>query len=108
MEQHGEDRQFRKDGNGHPLTAIRRPCFYAAVEVRAAIIGFTAAGPTSASMAKSATHAARRSRGYTPRAKCWDASTASAGGGTSIGSSVVFGRRASSKAAQHAYAAVPA
>jgi fumarate reductase flavoprotein subunit len=110
VEQHGEDRQFRKDGNGHPLTAIRTAPFYA-VEVRAAIIGFTAAG-----LDISVDGEVRDTHGKTIEGLyaagevlgCFHGKRY-AGGGTSIGSSVVFGRRAGTQAARHSLAAaVPA
>ncbi|WP_313805960.1 FAD-dependent oxidoreductase [Sphingobium sp.] len=107
---HGEDRQFRKDGNGHALTPIRTAPFYA-VEVRAAIIGFTAAG-----LDITADCEVRDTRGKVIEGLyaagevlgCFHGKRY-AGGGTSIGSSVVFGRRAGTTAARHALAApVPA
>lgn len=102
----GVDRHFYKDGNGHKLPAIKEGPFYA-VEVRAAIIGFTAAG-----LDISANCEVRDTRG-----KVIDGLYAAgevvgcfhgkryAGGGTSIGSSVVFGRRAGTFAAQRALTA---
>jgi fumarate reductase flavoprotein subunit len=110
VEEHGEDRQFRKDGNGHLLTPIKTAPFYA-VEVRAAIIGFTAAG-----LDISVDGEVRDTRGRTIEGLyaagevlgCFHGKRY-AGGGTSIGSSVVFGRRAGTVAARHALAAsVPA
>lgn len=106
----GTDRDFHKDGNGHALPAIRNGPFYA-VEVRAAIVGFTAAG-----LDISADCEVRDTRGRVigglyaagEVVGCFHGKRY-AGGGTSIGSSVVFGRRAGTVAAQHALTApVPA
>ena len=96
----GEDRRFRKDGNGHPLTPVQEPPFYA-VEVRPAIIGFTAAGLDIDSDGRvldtrgvviPGLYAAGEVLG------CFHGKRY-AGGGTSIGSAVVFGRRAGMAAA---------
>lgn len=99
---YGEDRRFRKDGNGHPLTPIAEPPFYA-VEVRPAIVGFTAAGLDidadghvldTRGIVIPGLYAAGEVLG------CFHGKRY-AGGGTSIGSAVVFGRRAG-KSAAHA------
>lgn len=110
VEVDGVDRHFHKDGNGHKLPAIKDGPFYA-VEVRAAIIGFTAAG-----LDITADCEVRDTRGKVIAGLyaagevlgCFHGKRY-AGGGTSIGSSVVFGRRAGTFAAQHALtASVPA
>ncbi|MFT4054141.1 MAG: FAD-dependent oxidoreductase [Novosphingobium sp.] len=107
---HGEDRQFRKDGNGHALTPIATAPFYA-VEVRPAIIGFTAAGLDITVDGEVRDTRGRVIPGLYAAGEvlgCFHGKRY-AGGGTSIGSAVVFGRRAGMKAAQHAGAvAVPA
>jgi fumarate reductase flavoprotein subunit len=103
VEVHGEDRQFRKDGNGHALTAIKTAPFYA-VEVRAAIIGFTAAGldiDLDCRVLDTRGKVIEGLYGAGEVLGCFHAKRY-AGGGTSIGSSVVFGRRAGTLAAQHA------
>ncbi len=106
----GEDRLYRKDGNGHPLTPILTAPFYA-VEVRAAIIGFTAAGLDVNLDCQVLDTRGRVIEGLYGAGEvlgCFHGKRY-AGGGTSIGSSVVFGRRAGTLAAQHALReAVPA
>ena len=110
VEVHGEDRQYRKDGNGHRLTPIRTAPFYA-VEVRAAIIGFTAAGLDITADGEVRDTRGRVIEGLYAAGEvlgCFHGKRY-AGGGTSIGSGVVFGRRAGMAAAQHARATtVPA
>jgi fumarate reductase flavoprotein subunit len=106
----GEDRLYRKDGNGHPLTPILTAPFYA-VEVRAAIIGFTAAGLDINLDCQVLDTKGRVIDGLYGAGEvlgCFHGKRY-AGGGTSIGSSVVFGRRAGTLAAHHALRqAVPA
>ena len=100
---HGEDRLFHKDGNGHPLTPIQTAPFYA-VEVRAAIIGFTAAGLDINLDCEVLDTKGRVIEGLYSAGEvlgCFHGKRY-AGGGTSIGSAVVFGRRAGTLAAQHA------
>lgn len=103
VEVHGEDRQFRKADNGHALTAIKSGPFYA-VEVRAAIIGFTAAGLDIDADCRVLDTRGRVIEGLYGAGEvlgCFHGKRY-AGGGTSIGSSVVFGRRAGTQAATHA------
>nr|WP_087572903.1 FAD-dependent oxidoreductase [Sphingomonas sp. CDS-1] len=103
VEVHGEDCQFRKDGNGHKLTPIKTAPFYA-VEVRAAIIGFTAAGLDINADCQVLDTRGRVIEGLYAAGEvlgCFHGKRY-AGGGTSIGSSVVFGRRAGVEAAQRA------
>lgn len=100
---HGEDRQFRKDGNGHALTPIKTAPFYA-VEVRAAIIGFTAAGLDIDADCRVLDTRGKVIEGLYAAGEvlgCFHGKRY-AGGGTSIGSAVVFGRRAGSLAATRA------
>jgi fumarate reductase flavoprotein subunit len=105
VEVHGEDRQYRKDGNGHPLTAVKTAPFYA-VEVRPAIIGFTAAGldvdieghvRDTRGLAIPGLFAAGEVLG------CFHGKRYG-GGGMSIGSAVLFGREAGRVAAREALA----
>lgn len=111
IEEHGEDRQFRKDGNGHPLPPVKTGPFYA-VEVRPAIVGFTAAGldvdidgrvRDTRGIAIPGVFAAGEVLG------CFHGKRYG-GGGMSIGSAVLFGRDAGRIAAEEALAgqAVPA
>lgn len=105
VELHGEDRQFRKDGNGHKLTPIKTAPFYA-VEVRSAIVGFTAAGLDITLDCEVRDTRGRAIKGLYAAGEvlgCFHGKRY-AGGGTSIGSAVVFGRRAGTMAAQHALA----
>ncbi len=105
IERTGEDRRFRKDGNGHPLTPIRTAPFYA-VEVRAAIIGFTAAGLDVNSRCEVLDTRGCVIPGLYGAGEvlgCFHGKRY-AGGGTSIGSAVVFGRRAGTLAAEAALA----
>ncbi|GGC18950.1 flavocytochrome c [Novosphingobium marinum] len=106
IEEFGEDRVFRKDGNGRPLSPVKEAPFYA-VEVRPAIIGFTAAGlDVNADMQVLDTrgkvieglYAAGETLG------CFHGKRY-AGGGTSIGSAVIFGRHAGTVAGEQALAA---
>lgn len=111
VETFGEDRLFRKDGNGHPLTPIAIAPFYA-VEVRPAIIGFTAAGLDvdidgrvldTRGVAIPGLFASGEVLG------CFHGKRYG-GGGMSIGSAVLFGRDAGRAAAHEALASqlVPA
>ncbi|MEJ7935345.1 FAD-dependent oxidoreductase [Sphingobium sp. AN558] len=106
----GTDRDFHKDGNGHALPAIKNGPFYA-VEVRAAIIGFTAAGLDISADCEVRDTRGRVIEGLYAAGEvvgCFHGKRY-AGGGTSIGSSVVFGRHAGTVAARHALTApVPA
>lgn len=102
---HGEDCLYRKDGNGRPLSPVAEAPFYA-VEVRPAIIGFTAAG----------LDVDRDMRVLDTRGKVIEGLFAAgetlgcfhgkryAGGGTSIGSAVIFGRQAGMVAGAQAQA----
>lgn len=103
IETTGGDRAFRKDGNGRPLTPIATAPFYA-VEVRPAIIGFTAAGLDidpdchvldTRGCVIPGLYAAGEVLG------CFHGKRY-AGGGTSIGSAVIFGRHAGVIAAREA------
>jgi fumarate reductase flavoprotein subunit len=99
----GVDREFFKDGNGHKLPPIKNGPFYA-VEVRAAIIGFTAAGLDINLDCEVRDTRGRVIEGLYAAGEvlgCFHGKRY-AGGGTSIGSCVVFGRRAGLFAAQHA------
>lgn len=102
IEVYGEDRQYRKDGNGHRLPPIKTAPFYA-VEVRPAIIGFTAAGLDITVDGEVRDTRGRVIPGLYAAGEvlgCFHGKRY-AGGGTSIGSSVVFGRRAGTAAARH-------
>jgi fumarate reductase flavoprotein subunit len=96
----GSDRRFRKSGNGRPLTAIRTPPYYA-VEVRPAIIGLTAAGlDTDPDCRVLDTHG-RVIQGLYAAGEvlgCFHGKRYG-GGGMSIGSAVIFGRKAGERAA---------
>ncbi|HET8612092.1 MAG TPA: FAD-dependent oxidoreductase [Sphingomonas sp.] len=108
IEQFGEDRLFRKDGNGHPLAPVEAAPFYA-VEVRPAIIGFTAAGLDvdieghvldTRGIIIPGLFAAGEVLG------CFHGKRYG-GGGMSIGSAVLFGRDAGRIAAREALASQP-
>jgi fumarate reductase flavoprotein subunit len=108
IEAFGEDRLFRKDGNGHPLSPIKTAPYYA-VEVRPAIIGFTAAGLDvdidghvldTRGCAIPGLFAAGEVLG------CFHGKRYG-GGGMSIGSAVIFGRDAGRVAAAEALASQP-
>lgn len=103
IEKTGEDRRFRKDGNGHPLQPIKVAPFYA-VEVRPAIIGLTGAGLDidpdcrvldTRGCVIPGLYAAGEVVG------CFHGKRY-AGGGSSIGGAIVFGRHAGTVAAQDA------
>ena len=103
IETTGEDRRFRKDGNGRPLSPVKTAPFYA-VEVRPAIVGFTAAGLEIDADCQVLDTRGRVIEGLYAAGEvlgCFHGKRY-AGGGTSIGSSVVFGRRAGVLAAQRA------
>jgi len=108
IRQFGEDRLFRKDGNGRPLTLVETAPFYA-VEVRPAIIGFTAAGLDididghvldTRGIIIPGLFAAGEVLG------CFHGKRYG-GGGMSIGSAVLFGRDAGRIAAREALAGQP-
>ncbi len=99
----GQDRQFNKDGNGRALPPVLTPPFYA-VEVRPAIIGFTAAGLDTDvdcrvldahGRAIPGLHAAGEVLGSYHGKRY-------GGGGMSVGGGIVFGRKAGRVAARHA------
>jgi fumarate reductase flavoprotein subunit len=106
----GADSRFFKDGNGHPLTAIRTPPFYA-VEVRPAIIGLTAAGLDTDADCRVLNTKGQIIPGLYAAGEvlgCFHGKRYG-GGGMSIGSAVIFGRKAGQTAAQAALVeAVPA
>lgn len=99
----GEDQRFLKDRNGHPLGQIATAPFYA-VEVRAAIVGFTAAGLDIDVDGRVLDTKGRVIEGLYGAGEvlgCFHGKRY-AGGGTSIGSAVIFGRRAGIAAAKNA------
>lgn len=104
----GEDRLYRKDGNGHPLTPVQTAPFYA-VEVRPAIIGFTAAGLDVDVEGHVLDQHGRAIPGLFSAGEVVGSFHGKryGGGGMSIGSAVVFGRDAGRVAAQEALASQP-
>ncbi len=103
IDEHGEDCAFRKDGNGHPLTAIKTAPFYA-VEVRPAIVGFTAAGLDVDVECHVLDTKGRVIPGLFSAGEVVGSFHGKryGGGGMSIGSAVIFGRDAGRLAAQEA------
>lgn len=105
---YGKDRRFFKDDNGRGLYPVRTAPFYA-VEVRPAIIGFTAAGldidPDC--------HVLDQRGAVIPGLYAAGEVVGSfhgkryGGGGMSIGSAIIFGRRAGEVAAQEARKKAP-
>jgi len=105
----GEDRQFYKSGNGRPLPAVRYGPFYA-VEVRPAIIGFTAAGLDVNVDCRVLDKHGRAIPGLYAAGEVLGSYHGKryGGGGMSVGGGVVFGRRAGEEAASYACGSVVA